>query len=112
MKAAHIELIDPKEKIPVEWGGYGGYVGPRGVASPLALYVNALASAERWPDLNATVWKVLRSSVNWKSSASTRRLVVAGRTIPCEVIGGVRDWWFVSVDAKKTAAILEPVAKD
>lgn len=107
MKDTHIELIDPKEKLSVELGGYGGYLGPKNPDSVLDLMVNAKWAADKWPELNMAVWKVLRSSVNWKGVAQTRRLRIAGRTIPCDIIGGVKDWWFVSVNATKAAAILQ-----
>jgi hypothetical protein len=108
-KKPHVELIDPLEKISPELGGTG-YVGPKEPANALSLYANAAVAAKSLPELNMTVWKVLRSSVNWNKPAKVRRLLVGGRTIPCEIIGSVSDWWFVSVDAAKAEKILTPFA--
>jgi hypothetical protein len=105
MRETHVELIDPMEKLSPSIGGTG-YVGPTQPAEVLSLYINAAASLESWPELNATVWKVLRSSVNWTQCAQYRRLKVGGRVVPCSVIGGNLDWWFVSVDATKAIGIL------
>jgi hypothetical protein len=109
MNNTHVELIDPAEKLSPELGGTG-YVGPTKPATAMDLYVNALAAVEQFPELNATVWKVLRTSVSggWRAAPS-RRLRVGGHVVPCEVIGGVKHWWFVSVDATKAATILKPI---
>lgn len=105
MLTPHIELIDPKERLSPELGGTG-YVGPRGAANVLDLFRSASAAFEQWPHLNAVVWKVLRSSVNWKKHANTRRLVVDGRRLDCTVIGGTMDWWFVSLEASRVVDAL------
>lgn len=107
MKESHVELIDPLEKLSPELGGTD-YVGPKEAASAFDLYTNALSTSESFPDLNMTVWKVLRSSVAWNKYAKSRRLKINGRVIQCEIIGSTRDWWFVSVDAIKAAKILSP----
>ena len=107
MSRHHIETIAPEEKISPSLGGTG-YVGPKQPASMLELYVNATASIEQFSNLGTAVWKVLQSSVNWTQAAQFRRLKIDGRTVPCEVIGSDRQWWFVAVDAAKAAAILRP----
>lgn len=90
----HIELIEPIEKTQ-------GYASPKQPANTLDLYRNAVAEFEKWPNLNMVVWKVLRSSVNWKQPANERRLVIDGCRINVRVIGSVGDWWFVSSEASK-----------
>lgn len=107
MRNTHVELIDPKEKLSPSLGGTG-YVAPKEPSSVLDLYANAAWAAETYPELNMTVWKVSRASVNWKRHANQRRLRIDGRSVPCEVIGGTHDWWFVSVDATQAAKILKP----
>jgi hypothetical protein len=107
MKSAHVELIDPMEKVSPELGGTG-YLGPKEPANALMLYANAAVAAKSFPELNMTVWKVLRSSVNWQRYAKWHHLIVGGRPIRCEVIGSVSEWWFVSVDATKAAKALTP----
>ena len=106
MKETHVELIDPQEKLSKELGGTG-YVGPKSPATPLELRMNAFDAANAHPDLNMTVWKVLRSSVRWKSNDKSRRIRIRDRMIPCEIIGGTRDWWFVSVNAYQAARMLQ-----
>ena len=99
MKLTHVELIDPQEKL-------SGYVGPKEPATALDLRCNAFDSAQKWPELDKVVWKVLRVSVNWKRHATSRRIRVGDRVLPCEVIGSVRDWWFVSLNANQAARML------
>ena len=98
-KTMHIETIKPSEKLSMELGGTG-YALPMQPATKAELLADAAEALQRFPELNMTVWKVLRSSVNWKRWAATRRLLVNHRAIPGTVLGSGSVWWFVSVDAR------------
>lgn len=58
------------------------------------------------PKLNAVVWKVLRSSVNWKSYPTSRRILIGDKVLPCTIIGSVQEWWFVSLNAVQASRML------
>jgi hypothetical protein len=87
-RQSHIELIQPREKIAPELGGTG-YLPPSRPAT-----LRELAAAVR---RGQVVWKVARSSVDWKRPARTRRLQLERVQIKCAVIGSIREWWFVRV---------------
>ena len=101
----HVELINPREKLSPELGGTG-YVGPTEPASALSLYTNA--AAESQGGLDWTIWKLLRTKEHRRRYP--KRLKLYGRSIPCEVIGGVGEWLFVSVVASKAAESLKKAA--
>lgn len=96
---AHIEVINPNERLASSLGGTG-YLPPAKPASPQDLFHDASAALHYRYGIGNTVWKVARESVRWRRWAATRRLVIDGRTIPCVVVGSQRYWWFVSVDAQ------------
>lgn len=109
---AHVEVIDPMEKVSPQLGGTG-YVGPKESSTSLVgLAVNARHAADQYPELNATVWKVLKTSVDWRRYALSRRLRLGPCVLKCEVIGSVQDWWFVSVNASEAAQLIEHSLKE
>lgn len=87
-KLTHIELISPREKLSLELGGTG-YVLPSKPAT-LPELITAVRAGQ-------IVWKVARTSVDWRRPAKTRRLQLAECQINCAVIGSTKDWWFVRV---------------
>lgn len=106
MAEPHIEVINPMEKLSVELGGTG-YLGPKSPATQIELWADAVEAWGREPNLGFTVWKVLQSSVRWKSYPVNRRLRVGGRVLPCEIIGSHSVWWFVSVNAIRVMRALK-----
>lgn len=83
----HVELIQPGEKLAPPIGH--GYLPP---SKPATL--PELAEAVRAGQI---VWKVARSSVNWRRYAKTRLLDLGDVRIKCRCIGGTRHWYFVLV---------------
>lgn len=99
---AHIELIKPTEKLSPDLGGTG-YLPP---SRPATLKELAEACAK-----GQVIWKVDRSTVNWKKAAKTRILDLGehselGRVrVRCVILGGTGCpskgwagyWYFVRV---------------
>lgn len=83
---AHIEIIKSGERIDPTLGGTG-YLPPSRPAT-----IQEIAEAVRSGHL---IFKVARNSVNWKHRAESRRLQLPECQIPCVVVGGMREWWFV-----------------
>lgn len=101
--SAHVELIDPSEKLEASLGGTG-YCAPGTAATRRQL----LASLDR-ADVGMVVWKVTRRSVTWSRSrpVGDRRLPIHGHRIPCWILGSSFQWWFISVNALAARRILE-----
>jgi hypothetical protein len=107
----HIELIDPREKLAEELGGFGCYVPPREPATVADLLIDAATRAS--DSINLVVWKVARRSVNWTQGRhrSTRRLRIRGAVIPAKVLGGDRHWYFVAASASDAVKKLKPLTR-
>lgn len=84
----HVELIQPNEKLSPSLGGTG-YLPP---SQPATL--QELSAAIR---AGQVVWKVARTSVDWRRPAQTRLLVLSEVRVRCTIVGGTKDWWFVHV---------------
>lgn len=98
MNPSHVEIIQPRERIDPSLGGTG-YVGPKRPAS-LAEISAELDRARHEFKLPSAVFKVLRGSVSWRNHKANRRLFIEGHRIPCRLIGGIREWWFVSIQTQ------------
>lgn len=108
----HIELIDHREKIARDLGGFGEYRQPTKAASIHDLLIDArLRSSD---SLNTAVWKVARRSVGWDRGPyrRTRLLRVGSAKVPCRLLGGERNWYFVAVDAADAVRRLSPAARE
>lgn len=95
MKDAHVEIIKPMERIDPSLGGTG-YQPPTRPATWTQI-LNELGRAKYEFGLPSCVFKVLRSSVSWKDHKPQRRLLIHGQRVSCRLIGGIKDWWFVSL---------------
>jgi hypothetical protein len=99
VKESHVEIINPRERLSPELGGTG-YLPPATRATAAELANDAAAQAEAF-GIGLAVWKVRMVNTH-----RPKRLCIEGRHLACDVIGSVRDWWFVSVDATKAAKVL------
>lgn len=103
---AHVELIDPSEKLAPPLGP--GYLPPNVAASIDVLLADLRRTDGGRGDLGFTVWKVKRTSVAWNHSApiNERRLRIYGARIACSILGGHRFWWFVAVPIEQATRLL------
>lgn len=95
MNDAHVEVVHPKERLHPSLGGTG-FLPPTKPATWTQI-LNELGRAKYEFDLPSAVFKVLRSSVSWKDHKENRRLTIHGKRVSCRLIGGIKDWWFVSL---------------
>lgn len=97
---AHVEIINPREKLSPSLGGTG-YLPPSKPMT-LAQVDDAVAEAIRAGTAvdGAIMLKVARNSVKWSrpSKSRTRKLNLEDGVCECVVVGGNRDWWFAWVD--------------
>lgn len=92
---AHIEVINPKEKIHPSLGGTG--YQPPAQPSTVDELIADLNKANAATSLGVSVWKVKR-----ESAIQPRRLTLPnGRYLKCRIIGGTGYesgyWWFACV---------------
>lgn len=95
MKQSHVEMIKSNERLDPSLGGTG-YLPPT-TAATWAEILDELRRVKAEFGLPCAAFKVLRSSVSWKNHAESRRLLIGNTHIPCKLIGGIKDWWFVSI---------------
>lgn len=95
MKQSHVEIIKPNERLDPSLGGTG-YLPPTSPAT-WAEILDELRRVKAEFDLPCVAFKVLRSSTSWKNHSANRRLLIGDTRIPCKLIGGIKDWWFVSI---------------
>lgn len=112
MNEMHVELIEPNERLDQSLGGTG-YLPPRVSerASVEELVADLRLRATQEFNFGMSIWKVGRySTPSWRRWAKSRRLVVHGKRIACEVVGSTRDWWFVAVKCAPAIKALSAVA--
>lgn len=89
--AAHIELIQPFEKL-------GPNYQPPAQEATIDELALALAGGQ-------IIWKVAKSSVRWRRPANYRLLSRDGVAFKCVVVGGDRHWYFVHVLAIQGSSV-------
>lgn len=98
---SHVEIIRPIEKI-------AGYLPPERPATAGEVAAELERIKREFPGWPSAAFKVLRTTVSWEKHYPRRRLRFNNRTVSCRCIGGVREWWFVSLQvmqAERLAAI-------
>lgn len=98
----HVELIDPTEKLSPELGGTG-YLPPREPATREALLADACRTDNGTAEIGRVVWKLSRRSVN---TLPVKQLRIFNKRIPCEVVGSLREWLFISVPIESVKSAL------
>lgn len=101
----HIEIIKPSERLAPSLGGTG-YLSPTRSATAKEIAAELNRVRGEFPDLPSAVFKVLRTTVSWQNHYPRRRLRFNGTTVSCRCVGGIREWWFVSLHVTQAERLM------